>query len=49
MKRGSTAAPFDLLKAEAYIRRKSTLAVVCDASVSTARSRCVTVPRLRTG
>lgn len=31
MKRGPSAAPFDLLKAEAYIRGESTLAVVCDA------------------
>ena len=31
MKTGPSAAPFDLLKAEAYIRGESTLAVVCDA------------------
>ena len=39
MKTGPTAAPIELLKAEAYIRGESTLAVVCDASFADVASR----------
>lgn len=39
MKTGPTAAPFDPLKAEAYIRGESTLAVVCDASFDDVAAR----------